>query len=251
LLGATPDALMAELFGKESGNAHGRGGSMHMFSDHMLGGFGIVSNQISAAAGAAFSAKYRGTKEISVCFLGDGAMAQGTFHETLNLSSLWSLPCLFVVENNEWGMGTHVSRAVANSEQFSGLLAKAYNIESMKLDGMDFFNCYGGFEEAYKKVRTSGRPFVIECLTERFKGHSISDPGLYRTKEDLKRCMERDPIPLLKNTLVAKGIITEADYEAIDKACRERVLASLKFADESPFPGLKTLGTGVYVEEGP
>jgi pyruvate dehydrogenase E1 component alpha subunit len=242
--------MMAELYGKATGNAKGRGGSMHMFLDHMLGGFGIVSNQISVAAGAAFSAKYRGTKEIAVCFLGDGAMAQGTFHETLNLSSLWELPCLFVVENNQWGMGTHVSRAVANYQQFSTLIAKAFNIPSYRLDGMDFLNCYGGFREAAEKVRTSGRPVLCECIGERFKGHSISDPGLYRTKEALRASQERDPILLLKKTLIAKGLLTEADYEAIDKACREKVIASMKFADESPYPDPKTLGTCVYIEEG-
>ncbi|MBI3236463.1 MAG: pyruvate dehydrogenase (acetyl-transferring) E1 component subunit alpha, partial [Chlamydiales bacterium] len=157
LLGATPNELMAELFGKATGNALGRGGSMHFFTDRLLGGFGIVGGQIPIATGAAFTIKYwknqpnRKNGDVSVCFLGDGAVAQGTFHESLNLAALWDLPCIYVVENNQWGMGTHVARALS-VEPIAETKAPSFGIKGYTFDGMDFFNCYAGFEHVYNLV---------------------------------------------------------------------------------------------------
>jgi pyruvate dehydrogenase E1 component alpha subunit len=242
LLGVSPREAMAELFGKLTGNAKGRGGSMHLYADRMLGGFGIVGGQIPIATGAAFSCKYLGkTEEISLCFLGDGAIPQGTFHESLNMASLWKLPCMYVIENNQWSMGTHISRGVANYEHIAEYMAKAYGISYYHLNGMDFFNCYGGFLAAYKEILKTGRPLLIQCITERFKGHSISDPALYRTKEKLKESMQKDPIQLLKNSLIEHKIITEEEYKELDRQERERVVDALQFADESPWPDPATL----------
>ena len=247
LLGVSPNEIMAELYGKASGNAKGRGGSMHLYSDRMLGGFGIVGGQIPVATGAAFRTKYLQIKdELAICFLGEGAVPQGSFHESLNLASLWSLPCVYVVENNQWGMGTHVSRAIANSNHFIGDVAKAYDMKYYRLNGMDFFNCYGGFKEAFHHVLTSSRPVLIECLSERFKGHSVSDPGLYRTKEELKACMERDPITLMKDELEKRHFFTEDTFKIFDKEAKEVAIEAMKFADESPWPDPITLEEEVF-----
>ncbi len=194
LLGATPNEIMAELYGRATGNAKGRGGSMHLYTDRLLGGFGIVGGQIPIATGAAFTVKYKENKEeIAICFMGDGAVAQGAFHESLNLASLWDLPCIYVIENNQWGMGTAVNRAVS-VDYLAEDKAPGYNMKGYTFDGMDFFNCYAGFDHVFHEVLKTSRPVLIEVVTERFKGHSISDPGLYRSKDELKESMQRDPI---------------------------------------------------------
>lgn len=246
LLGASPEELMAELFGKVTGNAKGRGGSMHFFTERLLGGFGIVGGQVPIATGAGFNLKYRGIKdEVSICFLGDGAVVQGAFHESLNLASLWDLPCIYVIENNQWGMGTSVTRAVCVS-RLAEDKAPGYNMEGYTLNGMDFFNCYGGFAHVYQEVLTKGRPVLVEVVTERFKGHSISDPGFYRTKDALKKVIERDPILLMQHVLVQAGIITDEEVKALDKEMREKVLAAIEFAEKSPWPDVQSLEEGVY-----
>jgi len=242
LTGATPSELMAELYGKITGNARGRGGSMHFFSDHLLGGFGIVGGQIPIATGAAFAIKYQEKvmnlpqkKEVAVCFLGDGAVVQGAFHESLNLASLWDLPCIYVIENNEWGMGTKVSRAVC-VEPIAERKAPGYKMNGYTLDGMDFFSCYAGFQKIYEEVKRTGRPALVEVLTSRFRGHSISDPGLYRTKEELQGCMTRDPIQLLLKALIDRSLITEEEYREIEREQKQKVLDAIKFAEDSPWP---------------
>lgn len=246
LLGATPDELMAELFGRATGNAKGRGGSMHFFTERLLGGFGIVTGQVPIATGAAFTLKYKGIKgEVAICFLGDGAVPQGSFHESLNLASLWNLPCIYVIENNQWGMGTAVNRAVS-VPRLAEDKAPGYNMKGYTFDGMDFFNCYGGFEHLFHEVLETERPVLVEVVTERFKGHSISDPGLYRTKDALKQVMQRDPITLMQTALIEAGILTEEQIKAMDKEEREHVLAALDFADKSPWPDPHTLEEDVF-----
>lgn len=249
LLGATPDELMAELYGKSTGNARGRGGSMHFFTDRMLGGHGIVGGQIPIGTGAGFSIKYQDIKdEVSLCFLGDGAVPQGSFHESLNLASLMNLPVVYVIENNQWGMGTHAERSNA-VEKLAEDKAGGYKMKGYTFDGMDFFNCYAGFKHVQKEVLQTSRPVLIEAITERFKGHSISDPGLYRTKEDLKERMQRDPLIIYKNALIEAKIIDEETYKQMDKECKDIVVASMKYADESPWPELITLEEDVYAPE--
>lgn len=243
LLDVNPNELMAELYGKVTGNALGRGGSMHFFSERLLGGFGIVGGQVPIATGAGFTLKYAknipGVKtangDVSVCFLGDGAVVQGAFHESLNIAALWDLPCIYVIENNEWGMGTSVNKAVS-VEPIAETKAPGYGMKGYTFDGMDFFQCYAGFEHVFEEVKATSRPVLIEVMTSRFRGHSISDPGLYRTKESLQTCIEKDPIKLLKQALLDKGLLTEAQLEEIEQTQKEIAVASMKFADESPWP---------------
>jgi pyruvate dehydrogenase E1 component alpha subunit len=244
LLKVNPDELMAELYGKSTGNAMGRGGSMHFFSERLLGGFGIVGGQVPIATGAGFTIKYaknvpavKGTQkaDVAVCFMGDGAVVQGAFHESLNLAALWNLPCIYVIENNEWGMGTHVGRAVS-VEPIAEKKAPGYGMKGYTFDGMDFFQCYSGFLHVFEEMKADSKPVLIEVVTARFRGHSISDPGLYRSKENLQECVERDPIKSMKQTLMDFKILTAEQADEIDLKQKDRAVASMKFAEESPWP---------------
>lgn len=235
LLGATPNELMSELYGRKNGNARGRGGSMHFYTDRLLGGFGIVGGQVPVATGAAFSIKYQKKENVSVCFLGDGAVAQGAFHESLNLASLWNLPAIYVIENNQWGMGTAVNRAIA-VERLAEDIAPAYRMKGYTFDGMDFFNCYAGFDHVFKEVKETSRPVLIEVVTERFRGHSISDPGLYRSKDDLKACMSHDPIIILRDALMDANMLDEETFKELDKQAKDIAIAAMEHAENSPWP---------------
>lgn len=246
LLGASPDELMAELYGRATGNALGRGGSMHLYTDRLLGGFGIVGGQIPIATGAAFSLKYQGLHDkVALCFMGDGAVAQGAFHESLNLAALWNLPCIYVIENNHWGMGTAIEKAISVSKLAEDK-AIGYGIKGYTFNGMDFFESYAAFDFLFAEVVKTGRPVLVEMLTERFKGHSVSDPGLYRSKEQLKTCLADDPIMKMKQVLIDEKMLDEEQYKAMDKAQRERALAAMQFAEQSPWPELNTLENDVF-----
>lgn len=245
LLGASPKELMAELFGRATGNALGRGGSMHLYTERLLGGFGIVGGHLPIACGAAFSAKYRESGEIAVCFLGDGAVAQGAFHESLNLAALWDLPCLFVIENNQWGMGTAVSRAIA-AEPIAERHAYSYGISGYTCDAMDVLTAYGAFKQMRQEIEQTGRPIIVEMLAERFRGHSISDPGLYRSKENLQKVMQRDPIVLLYQSLEEAGWLNDQQFKAMDRETRDEVLEAVHYADQQPWPDVATLEEGVF-----
>lgn len=245
LLGVTPNEAMAELYGKATGNAQGRGGSMHLYADRLLGGFGIVGGHLPLAIGAAFSLKYQKQKSLAVCFLGDGAVAQGAVHESLNIASLWNLPCLFVIENNQWGMGTAVERALCMSP-IAETLAPAYHLKGYSVNGMDYFSCYSCFKQVAEEVIQTNRPAIIEAFTQRFKGHSVSDPGLYRSKESLKKVMEEDPIIHLTQALQSAGYLTDAEYEQLNKEEKDKVIRAMKFAEESPAPDVMTLEEGVF-----
>lgn len=222
---------------------------MHLYTERLLGGFGIVGGQIPIATGAAFALKYQeNRKELAICFMGDGAVAQGAFHESLNLASLWDLPCLYIIENNQWGMGTPVTKALAN-KRIAEEKAAGYNLEGATFDGMDYLACYEAFVSLGTQVKNKQRPILAEALTERFKGHSVSDPGLYRSKESLKACMERDPIKILKTDLMEKKGITEEEIKDWEKEAKEVVMAALAFADESPWPDVSTLEQDVFAPE--
>ena len=254
LLGVTPQELMSELYGKVTGNALGRGGSMHLYTERLMGGFGIVGGQIPIATGAALTIKRSRApdcsqpfKEISVCFLGDGAVAQGAFHESLNLASLWDLPCLYVIENNEWGMGTAVDRAIA-ALPIAARQAPSYDMEAIEVDGMDYFSCFTAFKKAFETISRTSRPVLMEVKAQRFRGHSVSDPGTYRTKDDLDACKQRDPIDLLEKKLIDAKIITKNCREQITEAVTLQVKEALTFAENSPFPSSATLEEGVYCE---
>lgn len=249
LLGVTPEEMMAELYGRETGNARGRGGSMHFYTDRLLGGFGIVTGQVPIATGAAFSIKYQEIKDqVSICFLGDGAVAQGSLHESLNLASLWNLPCIYIIENNEWGMGTAVNRAIS-IEKLAEDLAAPYKMQGYTVDGTDFFACYDCFKKVYDDVLKTSRPVLIEAKAERFRGHSISDPGLYRSKEQVKEVMERDPIILFYEKLKDKEFIDDETYKVFDREAREIAVRAMEFAENSPWPSPETLEEGVYADE--
>lgn len=246
LLGVTPKEAMAELFGRTTGNALGRGGSMHLYTDRMLGGFGIVGGHVPVATGCAFALKYQGIKDqAAICYLGDGAVAQGAFHEALNMASLWDLPCIYIIENNEWGMGTSVEKAIC-VDHLAEDKAGGYRMKAYTIDGMDYFNCYAAFDHIYKETLATQRPVLVEAVTQRFRGHSVSDPGLYRSKENLKSHMQRDPLTLLRDALIEAGFITEEKYHEIDKEMREIVLEAKQFAEESPWPDPVTLEEDVF-----
>lgn len=236
LLGATPNEIMAELYGRSTGNARGRGGSMHLYTDRLLGGFGIVGGQVPIATGAAFTLKYKGIKdEVAICFLGDGAVAQGAFHESLNLAALWNLPCIYVIENNRWGMGTAVEKAIS-VKRLAEDKAVGYGMKGYTFEGMDFFNCYAGFEHVFQEVLETQRPVLIEVIADRFKGHSVSDPGLYRNKESLKASMQNDPIILLQKALLDAKIGDEELFAKMDKEERAKAISAMEYAESSPWP---------------
>lgn len=245
LLGATPNELMAELYGRLTGNAKGRGGSMHFYTERLLGGFGIVTGQVPILTGAAFAQKYLNKKGVSICFLGDGAVAQGSFHEALNIAALWDLPCIYVIENNQWGMGTHALQAIS-VQPIAEIKGPSYGMKGYTLDGMDFFNCYAGFSHVFEETLKTSKPVLIEAITDRFKGHSISDPALYRTKDSLNLLMKKDPILLLYQTLQESNLITQEEYQVMDQQQKEIVLAAMHFADQSPWPDPMTLEEDVF-----
>jgi pyruvate dehydrogenase E1 component alpha subunit len=247
LLGMSPKEGFCELYGKANGNAGGRGGSMHMYTDNMFGGDGIVGGQWGLGAGLAFSLKYKNLEDqVAVCFGGDGSVAQGTFHEAMNMAALWKLPLMVVIENNQLGMGTQIHRAIANLPMGENL-AKAYGIKSYTVDGMDFCDCFSVFKEAFEWICKTGEPVIIEAVGHRFRGHSISDAAGYRTKEQLAKIIERDPIVIFSDYLKKKGWITESDLEVMKKAKRDEMVEAMKFAEESPFPDINTLEEGVIV----
>lgn len=251
LLGASPNEIMAELFGREGGNAKGRGGSMHLYADRLLGGHGIVGGQIPIGTGAGFALKYKGNKEqISICFFGEGAVAQGAFHESLNMAALWSLPCLYVIENNQWGMGTAVSRAISVSP-IAELKAQSFGMKGKTIEGMDYFLLLEEFKASYQYVLSEQKPFLLEVKTQRFKGHSISDPGLYRSKEELSACMKSDSIELMKARLMQEGLLDEDKFAAFNDRAKEIVRESLEFAENSPWSDPACLEEGVLVSSNP
>ena len=195
--------------------------------------------------GAGFTLKYKKEKGVSTCFIGDGAVVQGAVHESLNLAALWDLPCIYVIENNLWGMGTATKRAVAK-QPIAEHLAKAYGIESYTFNGMDFFNCYEGFSHVYEQVLTKGRPVLVEAVTERFVGHSISDPGLYRSKDELEEAKRRDPITFLSSVLLEEGMVKEEELESLKQAMKKEVVEAMDVAEKSAPPRIDTLEDDVF-----
>ena len=246
LAGEDPKPLMAELFGKASGNVRGKGGSMHFFSKqgNMLGGHGIVGGQTPVGTGAAFSAKYKGTGGVSITFMGDGGSAQGTLHESLNMAALWKLPAIYIIENNKYGMGTACSRAVS-VENIAAAKAPGYGMKSFTFDGLDLFSSWKVAQEAVALAR-AGEPILIEAKTYRFRGHSVSDAGLYRTKEELDQYKALDPIERVKQSAIEAGWLTEVGAEEIEEEIIGRIRAALDFAETSPQPPLSDLSTHVY-----
>ncbi len=235
-LGISPNVLMAELFGKVTGVSRGKGGSMHFFSKdyNLLGGHGIVGGQIPIGLGAAFRAKYLGTDQVSLIFLGDGAVNQGSFHECLNMASIWQLPAIFIIENNQYGMGTSVRRST--SVQDMTLKAQGYGMEGITVDGMNLLDCYTVIRDAVKMRRKRPSPLLVEAKTYRYRGHSISDPGTYRAKEEIENYHKVDPILQVRRLLQELDWLNDESAKALEKEVRKEVEDAVVFADESPLP---------------
>ena len=244
--GISPDAVMAELYGKAGGCSRGKGGSMHLFdkSVNFLGGHGIVGGQIPLATGVAFASKYQETDKVTVCFFGEAAVNQGAFHESLNMAQLWKLPCIYICENNMYGMGTSLKRAM--SSQNVAQKACAYEMASEFVDGMDVLKMREATQRAVKRAREESLPTLLEARTYRYMGHSMSDPGNYRTRAEIEKHQERDPIKIFIATLTQDGVIGDKDIADIEAQVKLDVEQSLKFAEESPFPETSELYTDIY-----
>ncbi|WP_208420130.1 pyruvate dehydrogenase (acetyl-transferring) E1 component subunit alpha [Paraflavitalea devenefica] len=234
--GVSPDACMAELYGKATGAAKGKGGSMHFFGKdvYFFGGHGIVGAQIGTGAGLAFAEKYKGTDNVALTFFGDGAARQGMLHETFNMAMTWKLPVVFICENNNYAMGTSVERTSNVVDIYK--LADAYEMPGDTVDGMSAEAVHEAISRAVKRAREGDGPTLLEIKTYRYKGHSISDPQKYRTKEEVEEYKQRDPIQLVLNTILKNKYATKDEIAAIDKRVNDAVVASVKFAEESPWP---------------
>ena len=246
VMGTSPDEVMAELFGRAGGCSAGKGGSMHLFDaeKHMLGGHAIVGGQIPLATGVAFAAKYRGTDQVCLVYFGEAAVNQGAFHESLNMAQLWKLPCVYICENNQYGMGTSLARAMAQSDV--SRKACAYDMASEFVDGMDVLAVYEATRRAVERARQDGSPSLLEVRTYRFMGHSMSDPGHYRTRAEIEKYQERDPIKVFSQNLREKGVLDDAGLKAMEGRARDEVERSVGFADQSPEPAPEELYTHIY-----
>jgi pyruvate dehydrogenase E1 component alpha subunit len=248
--GITPRAIMAELFGRADGTARGKGGSMHLFdrSVNFLGGHGIVGGHLPLATGVGFAIKYRGGDQVCLCFMGEAAVNNGAFHESLNMAGLWKLPVIYVIENNRYGMGTAIERASAINDIYRR--AEAYDMPRALVDGQDVFAVRQTIGEAVERARGESVPTLIEARTYRFMGHSMSDAvsGTYRTKQELEEHMKRDPIVLLRVQMEEADEITADEVEAMDDELKQIVQDAWDFADQSPEPPLEALYEDVLVD---
>ena len=246
--GVSPDSCMAELYGKVTGCSKGKGGSMHFFGvkEKFFGGHGIVGAQIGTGAGLALAEQYRETNNVVLCFFGDGAARQGILHEVFNLAMLWSLPVVFICENNNYAMGTSVQRTSNVKEIYK--LACAYDMPSEKVDGMTPESVHKGVEKAVKRAREKGGPTLLEVMTYRFKGHSMSDPAKYRSKEEMEEYKQRDPLETTKEKMQKEWNVTEEEFEKINEKVKAEIEAAVKFADESPWPDDDEILKDVYAE---
>lgn len=247
--GISANECMAELFGKATGCTKGKGGSMHFFSKEkrFFGGHGIVGGQIGLGAGIAFAEQYQGTQNVTVCMFGDGAARQGILHETFNMAMLWNLPVIFICENNHYAMGTSVSRTSKVLDIYT--LADAFQMPADAVDGMKPEEVHIAIERAAKRAREGGGPTFLEIKTYRYRGHSMSDPAKYRSKEELEDYKEQDPIEYVKRVILEKNYATEAELEATDQKIKAIVEDAVKFAEESPYPDESEVYKDIYVED--
>lgn len=239
--GMTAEAVMAELFGKSTGCSRGKGGSMHLFDAerHMYGGNGIVGGHIPVATGVAFKLMYSGDPGVVLCFFGDGAIHQGAFHESLNLARIWKLPIVYICENNQYGMGTDFKRVSSVLDLSS--MGGAYGIPGRQVNGMNVLEVWQATAEAVQQARDQGLPSLLEMQTYRYKGHSMSDPGKYRTREELDEYRQQDPILILRQFMAERGLLSDDEYTALDEACKEAAEKASDYAEQSPEPLLETL----------
>jgi pyruvate dehydrogenase E1 component alpha subunit len=239
-------AAMAELYGKATGCSGGRGGSMHLFDAErrMLGGWAIVGGHVPIAAGVAFASKYRDEKDVTLCFFGDGTANMGAFHEGLALAAQWKLPVVFICENNQYAMGTPLYRTLAVDDV--AVRARGYPMEAEIVNGDDVLEMRDATRHAVNRARNQHLPFFLEAKTYRFRGHSVADPAKYRTKEEVQKWMERDPITVLAHRIRTLGIATDEQLQAFDEEAKAKVQDAVQFAEESPFPAPETVSEYVY-----
>jgi len=247
--GMTANECMAELYGKETGSSKGKGGSMHFFSKekHFYGGHGIVGAQIPLGAGLAFADQYLNTGRVTACFFGDGAARQGALHETFNMAMLWKLPVIFVVENNNYAMGTSVERTSNVTEMHK--LGLSYEMPSEPVDGMDVVAVHNAVSKAAEHCRKGKGPYFLEMKTYRYKGHSMSDPAKYRTKKELETYKNDDPIIDVLNVIQKKKYLTQKQLDEIDARIKKEVVESVDFAEASAYPSIDELYKDVYLQE--
>src|SRR5918998_3932317 len=249
--GTSANACMAEMFGRATGCSRGLGGSMHYFDkkNHMYGGHAIVGAHIPLAAGMAFASKYRDEDRVTLCFFGDGAINQGAFHEAFNLAALYKLPVIFICENNLFAMGTSVERSTSLKQIVDR--AEGYEMPGFVADGMNFREVRDKLTEVIESIRKDPHPAFVEIRTYRYRGHSMSDPASYRTKEQLEKYRMDDPITRLRAQLTREGRLTNEQFDAMDKAAKDAALASVKFAEESEEPPLEELYNYTFVKDDP
>jgi pyruvate dehydrogenase E1 component alpha subunit len=245
--GTDANAVMAELFGRQDGCSSGRGGSMHLFDwdKRFLGGYGIVGGSLPLSAGVALACDYMETEDAILSMMGDGATNQGTFGETMNLAALWKLPVVFVIINNQFGMGTALHRHSAVTDL--SLTSEGYGVPGTRCDGMDVLDVHSVVTDALKSAREERKPQLVEAVTYRYRGHSMADPEEYRSKEEVEEWRERDPIKAFSDRLVDEGVLTEDDVKEFDEKAIEVIDEAVKFADNSPFPDLDSLYDDIYV----
>lgn len=244
--GMTMKECMAELFGKATGCSKGNGGSMHFYdlSKGFMGGWGIVGGHPPLATGTAFATKYQGKDSVTICFMGEASTNQGVFHEILNMAELWKLPVIFICENNGYGMGTAISRAMAGENLYDK--AAGYLMNRGAVNGMDVIEMYREMKKAIHLARTEFKPTFLEARTYRYRGHSMSDPGQYRTKEEIEEYKKKDPIETFGKELIEWGVLTEASIEKMEEEIKAEVQEAVEFADASPQPPLEQLYENVY-----
>tara|TARA_B100001142_G_scaffold87645_3_gene89365 strand:- start:1248 stop:2210 length:963 start_codon:yes stop_codon:yes gene_type:complete len=246
--GMDPNKAMAELYGKVDGTSRGKGGSMHLFDSNLnfMGGHAIVGGHLPIAVGIALGIKKQKKKGLVMCFFGDGAVNEGEFHESMNLAALWELPIIFYLENNQYGMGTHVKRSSANPEMLYKF-ADLYNMPSTKIDGMDVVTVRDSAREAIDKIRNESGPILIEAMTYRFRGHSMADPSEYREHEEVQQWQkEKDPIELFKQYCFTNNILSKEETELINQEVKEVIKECLDFAENSPFPDMNVAADKIY-----
>ena len=246
--GLSTNGLMAELFGKETGVSKGKGGSMHLFDSekNFMGGHAIVGAQMPLAAGFALASQYRKEDSVTMVYFGDGATNQGTFHETMNLASVWKLPIVFFLENNFYGMGTSVERIRSNGKSFSNI-AEGYGIPSTIVDGMDVIAVKETTKEVVDKVRSGNGPALIEATTFRFQGHSMADPAKYRESSEVDEWRKKDPVESFPEYIISSNIASKEEIEDVKKSVEDEMNAAVKFATESNEPDLESLSKDVYL----
>jgi pyruvate dehydrogenase E1 component alpha subunit len=247
--GVSVNSCMAELYGKATGCAKGKGGSMHFFGKdvNFYGGHGIVGAQIGTGAGLAFAEQYRDTDNVVLCFFGDGAARQGMLHEVFNMAMLWKLPVIFICENNNYAMGTSIERSSNVIDIYK--LADGYEMPADAIDGMSAEAVHDGVTRAVKRAREKGGPTLLEMKTYRYKGHSISDPGKYRSKEEVEEYREKDPIQQLKKSILYNSIASAAELNTIDERVNQVVAEAVKFAEESPWPDDSEVLKDIYMDK--